>query len=228
MADRLRSAVFALFFYGLSVPIVLLAPVAGLFGRRAMRRYATFWASLQGILARSLVGVRNRVEGVIPPGPVIFAAKHQSFYETFELAVMLGEPAVVLKEELLRIPLWGVAARRYGVIPVNRASSSKALRAMLKDARAEISDGRSILIFPEGTRVARGEAPPLKSGLAGLYRMLDLPVVPIAIDSGRVCSPRGPVRPGVVTFRFGEPIPPGLPRELFEAAVHREINALEP
>lgn len=228
MADRLRSIAFALFFYGLSVPIVLGAPVAALFGTRAMRRYATFWARLQGLLARVLVDVHNRIEGAIPEGPVIFAAKHQSFYETFELAIMLGEPAVVLKAELLRIPFWGAAAKRYGVIPVDRASSSKALRAMLKDARAEIAAGRSILIFPEGTRVAPGETPPLKSGLAGLYRMLDLPVVPIAIDSGRVCSPRGPVRPGIVTFRFGEPIPPGLPREAFEAAVHREINALEP
>ena len=83
-----------------------------------------------------------------------------------------------------------------------------------------------MVIFPEGTRTKPGDAPPLKAGLAGLYRALKLPLVPVAVDSGR-CWPKGFVKyPGVVTFAFGTPIPPGLDRDAMEARVHAAINAL--
>ncbi|NWN13362.1 1-acyl-sn-glycerol-3-phosphate acyltransferase, partial [Escherichia coli] len=88
------------------------------------------------------------------------------------------------------------------------------------------AQGRSVLIFPEGTRVKPGEAPELRSGFAGLYRMLDLPVVPIAVRSGHVWTKHGVKKPGVVTFRFMGHIPPGLPRAEAEARVHAGINAL--
>jgi 1-acyl-sn-glycerol-3-phosphate acyltransferase len=98
---------------------------------------------------------------------------------------------------------------------------------MMRDAKTALGEGRSVLIFPEGTRVLPGEMPPLKAGFAGLYRMLGLPVVPIALDTGKVWPRKGPKRPGVVTLRFGEPIPPGLPRAEIEARVHAAINVLE-
>jgi 1-acyl-sn-glycerol-3-phosphate acyltransferase len=97
---------------------------------------------------------------------------------------------------------------------------------MRKDAKAALSEGRSVLIFPEGTRVKPGEAPELRSGFAGLYRMLDLPVVPIAVKSGHVWTKHGVKKPGVITFRFLDPIPPGLSRAEAEAKVHAGINAL--
>src|SRR5205814_1469035 len=126
------------------------------------------------------------------------------------------------------IPLWGYVAKQYGTIPVTREGSASALRSMLRAARDAITQGRPILIFPEGTRVAPGDRPPLKSGFAGLYRQLGLPVVPLAVDSG-LLSPRQSFikRPGVVTFRFGETIPPGLDRAEAEMRVHAAINALE-
>jgi len=132
-----------------------------------------------------------------------------------------------MKQELADIPVWGWAARRYGVIVVDREASAGALRRMLREAKVALDAGRSIVIFPEGTRVAPGEQPPLKAGFAGLYQMLKLPVVPVALDSGTVWPRRGPKRPGVVTIRFGEAIPPGLPRKEAEALVHAAINALE-
>jgi len=128
---------------------------------------------------------------------------------------------------LANIPVWGWAALRYGAIPVDREASAGALRQMIKAARHAKADGRSVLIFPEGTRVAPGETPPLKPGFAGLYGALDLPCVPIATDSG-LCWPRkGLKRPGVITLRYGEAVPAGLPRREAEALIHRGINALE-
>jgi 1-acyl-sn-glycerol-3-phosphate acyltransferase len=130
---------------------------------------------------------------------------------------------------LTRIPLWGWVVRRYGVIPVDRAGGAAALRTMMRAASAAIAEGRPIVIFPEGTRVAPGARPPLQPGFAGLYRALKLPVAPVAVDSGRLWPRRSFVKQaGVVTMRFGDPIPLGLPREAVEAAVHAAINALEP
>ncbi|WP_423606416.1 lysophospholipid acyltransferase family protein [Sphingomonas sp. MS122] len=227
MAERLRSIAFALFFYGLSVPIVLGAPVAALFGARILRGYCVAWARFGVWSARHIVGIRIHVDGRRAAGPALYAAKHQAMFETMALAALLDAPVIVMKRELARIPVWGWAAQRYGVIVVDRAANAKALRKMMREAREALGEGRSVVIFPEGTRVAPGETPPLRSGFAGLYRALSLPVVPVALDSGRLWPRRGPKRGGIVTFRFGTPLPPGLPRADAEAAVHRGINALE-
>lgn len=228
MAERLRSIAFAIFFYGLSVPIVLGAPVAALFGGRFLRAYCMGWARFGVWSARHIAGIRMVVEGQRAAGPALYAAKHQAMFETMALAVMLDAPAIVMKRELARIPVWGWSAQRYGVIVIDRAGSATALRRMMREAQAALSEGRSILIFPEGTRVAPGESPPLRSGFAGLYRALKLPVVPIALDSGKVWPRQGLKRAGTVTISFGPPVAPGLPRDAAEAIVHRGINALEP
>jgi 1-acyl-sn-glycerol-3-phosphate acyltransferase len=224
----LRTFLFRLVFYGLSAPIVLLVPLILPFGQRAMIRWAHLWTRTQRWAARTIIGVRSRVEGTRPSGQVLYAAKHQAMYETLELQLILDAPAMVLKQELARIPLWGAAARRYGAIAVDRDASAAALRRMVGEAAAVKATGRSILLYPEGTRVKPGEAPPLRSGFAGLYKALGLPVVPIALDSG-LHLPRGASAvPGDVTVRLGDPIPPGLPRREVEARVWEAINALEP
>lgn len=228
MIDQLRSLLFALVFYGLSVPIVLLAPIPALLGQRVLMRYAHMWAGFQTWCARWILGIRVRVEGTVPQGPVLYAAKHESMFETLELARLLHGPRVVMKRELTRIPIWGWASRIYGVIPVDRQASAKALREILREGEKALAEGRSVLIFPEGTRVKPGEAPPLKPGFAGLYRTLDLPVVPVAVRSGHVWPRRGAKHPGLVTLSLGAPIPPGLPRKEAEALVHAGINALNP
>ena len=107
------------------------------------------------------------------------------------------------------------------------SAGASAMRALLAAARATIAQGRPLCLFPEGTRVPHGEAPPLRAGFAGLYAMLGLPVVPIAVDSGRV-APRGGFRKhaGVITYKVGAIVPPGLDRRDAEARVHAAINAL--
>lgn len=227
MMNRLRTALFNIVFFGLSVPIVLLAPLAGLFGARAIRGYARGWLGMFRWCVRHLLRIRTRIDGTIPTTPVLIAAKHQSLYETFELAHLLRGPGMVMKQELAQIPVWGWCARRYGVIVVDRSGSATALRAMMRDAKQAVAEGRPVLIFPEGTRVTPGAAPPLQSGFAGLYRMLNLPVVPVALDSGTAWPRKGAKRAGTIRLRFLDPIPPGLPRAEIEARVHAAINLFE-
>ncbi|WP_375382496.1 lysophospholipid acyltransferase family protein [uncultured Sphingomonas sp.] len=224
---RWRRWAFDLVFYGGSVPIVATTPISALIGRSTLIAHATAWTSFHRWAVRRLLGIEIRIEGERPSGPALYAAKHQAMFETLELQRLLDGPAMALKQELAQIPVWGWSARRYGALVVNRDGSAAALRTMMREAKAAKADGRSILIFPEGTRVAPGETPPLKSGFAGLYRLLALPTVPVAVDSGRLLPRRGLRRRGTITIRFGEVIPPGLPREEVEARVHAAMNALE-
>ena len=221
-----RTILFRAAFYLLSVPIVLTTPIAALFGQRVLIAHADRWSRLHRVLMRVILGITPQVEGEVPRGQYLFVAKHEAMYETLELQLLLGSPAMVLKRELMRIPLWGWAAVKYGALVVDREASAKALRAMMREGAAVRVTGRSVIVYAEGTRVPHGASPPLRSGFAGLYKALDLPVVPIALDSGRLLPKRGAKRPGVVTIRVGAPIPPGLPRREAEARVHAGINAL--
>ncbi|MCM8731181.1 lysophospholipid acyltransferase family protein [Hephaestia sp. GCM10023244] len=227
MIARARTILFLIVFYTLSVAIVVAAPVPALIGQRQMIGYARIWARLHRWTTRWILGIRTRVEGMSPPPPVLYAAKHQAMFETIEFALMLDAPALVMKAELAHIPIWGWAARRYGIIVIDRGSSGAGLRRMMREAQATIAAGRSVVIFPEGTRVVPGARPPLRSGFAGLYRALGVDVVPIALDSGRLLPRKGVKRAGVVRFRFGTPIPPGLSRAEIEQRVHTAINILD-
>ena len=224
---RARAALYAVVFYGGSVPFVLTAPVSALIGQRALTRHVVAWVRFQRWAAARLLGIRWRVEGERPTGAVLYVAKHQSMFDAIQVPLLLDAPVIVLKRELMSIPVWGWTARRYGAIPIDRDASAGALRQMLREGAAARAAGRSVLIFPEGTRVAPGEQPPLRAGFAGLYRALGMPAVPVANDSGRLWPRRGAKRPGVVTFRFGEAVPPGLARARVEAIVHAAINALD-
>jgi 1-acyl-sn-glycerol-3-phosphate acyltransferase len=158
---------------------------------------------------------------------MLFAIKHQAMYETLEIPRLTSLPVMVMKVELADIPLFGKVTRLYGVIAVERSAGAKALRAMVAEGRSAKKQGRPVAIFPEGTRVKPGTVPPLRPGFAGLYKALGLPVVPVAVDSGRLWGKALAKRPGVVTFCVGDMIPPGLDRDEVEARVHAAINALE-
>jgi 1-acyl-sn-glycerol-3-phosphate acyltransferase len=226
--NLLRSILFTLFFYAGTVIAVLLAFPAALFGRGPLSVIVHIWARYHRWCAALLLGVRSCIEGQPRQGAVIVAAKHQSMFETIEILIILDHPAVIMKRQLTDIPGWGWVARRYGVISVDREGGAVALRHMLRAAQAALAAGRPIAIFPEGTRVLPGEKPPLQSGFAGLYRALGAPVVPIALDSGRIWPRRKFIKhPGIVTMRVGETIPPGLSRKEVEMRVHAAINSLE-
>ena len=226
MTALLRSLLFAATFYPATVAWVLAGMLATPFGRRATLAVVLSWVAMHHWLTRHLLGIRSKVVGSIPAGPHLIAVKHQSMYETLEMVRITNLPVIVIKKELSDIPLFGLMTRRYGVIPVERSAGAKALRNLVAEAQAARATGRPVIIYPEGTRVGPGETPQLKSGFVALYRALGLPVVPVAVDSGRLWG-RGLVhRSGTITFQIGETIPPGLNRDEFEARVHAAINAL--
>lgn len=222
-----RSLLYAAIFYPATLLFVLSGLAASLFGRRPTLAVVLNWVEFHHWLVKHLLGIQTRVEGSIPPGPHLVAVKHQSMLETLEMVRLSKLPVIVMKRELGRIPLFGGVTRRYGVIEVERSAGAKALRRLVVEGQQAVATGRPVIIYPEGTRVHVGETPPLRAGFAALYRALGLPVVPVAVDSGRLWG-RGLVhRPGIVTFKVGETIPPGLKRDEVEARVHAAINALE-
>ena len=222
----LRSILFVLIFYPGSVVMVLAALASIPFGQEAISASSRRWAIWHRWCARWILGIRTRVIGDLPEGGVLYAIKHEAMYETIETLVVFHRPVVVMKKELADMFGWGYVARRMGVIPVDREAGAAAMRHMIAAAKIAKASNRPIVLFPEGTRVPHGEKPELRAGFAGLYKVLGLPVVPIALDSGKIW-PKGFVkRSGVVSLKVGETIPPGLPRDEAEARVHRAINAL--
>ena len=220
----LRSLAFYAAFYAGTVLYVIAALAMLPFGRRPFRAVVHGWSRFHRMCARYLIGIRLRIEGDCDQGPVLYVLKHESF-EAIDLPTLFDLPAVFAKQELFAIPGWGRTAEAYGCVPVARDQGAKALRAMLTAARGYLAQGRPLALFPEGTRVPHGAPAPLQSGFAGLYKLLGVPVVPVAVNSGPLYHRRWK-RSGIVTYRFAEPIPPGLPRAEAEARVLEAINAL--
>lgn len=224
-----RSILFWLLFVLMSsvasIGAVIVLPIS----HRATIWFVRLWARFHRLICRFVLGQRIVVEGDMPDSPVLYVFKHESAFETIEQPMLFRHPAVFAKEELFSIPVWGQAAHFYGLIPVDRDGGGKAMRAMLGAAKAALGKGRPLVLFAEGTRVAHGEAPQLRPGFAGMYRLLGVPVIPVAVNSGIAYPPRRWVKwPGIITYKVGDTIPPGLPREEAEARVRAAINALNP
>ena len=221
----LRNLAFYLAFYSGSLLITTASPASLPFSGTAFRARVRNWSQWQRWCVTHMLGCEIVHEGAPLDQPVLYAIKHESFFEAIDAPALFNCPSVFAKQELFKIPLWGRAAAAFGLVPVEREAGAKALMKMIRHAKALIADGRPLVIFPEGTRVPHGERRPLQSGFAGLYKMLGLPVVPVAVDSGPIYH-RRLKRSGRITYRFGEPIPPGLPRAEVEERVREAINAL--
>jgi 1-acyl-sn-glycerol-3-phosphate acyltransferase len=227
MIAALRTTVFTIAFYCGSLLFALLAFIGSRTSPGLLQFAVRGWSLYHLECARTLLGIKTVLENQQPDRPVLYAFKHESMFETIDMLRLFANPAVVAKKELHRIPLWGAAADKHGMIWVDRNGGAPALREMLTKGKAMIASDRPIIICPEGTRVVHGERPPLQAGFAGLYKMLGVPVIPVAHNSGILLRKGHWLRrPGTITYRFGEEIPAGLPRAEMEARVHSAINAL--
>lgn len=220
-----RNILFYAVFYLIS-PMYIIGSVLVMYvSVPALRRFVRGWCNFHRWCLRVFVGIEIRTEGTPANEPVFYAIKHESFFEAIDAPALFDWPSPFAKRELFYIPGWGWAAKVYGCVPVDRGQGAKALRAMVSAARALSAQGRSLVIFPEGTRMKHGERGELRAGFAGLYKLIGLPVVPVAVNSGPLYHHRLK-RPGIVTYRFGEIIPPGLPRAEVERQVLDAINSL--
>lgn len=222
-----RALAFNIAFFAITLLLGVLGLPFLLTPRRWTMEFGRLWAWCVLALLRVIVGLRGEIRGRdrLPHGPYLLAMKHQSAWDTLILPVVLGDPAVVLKRELLLVPFYGWYAARAGSIAIDRRGGAGALRRMVAAARRVIASGRPVVIFPQGTRTAPGQIGPYQPGIAALYQALQVPVVPAAVNSGLFWGRRSFMkRPGRVDLEFLEPIPPGLGRAAFMRELERRIE----
>jgi 1-acyl-sn-glycerol-3-phosphate acyltransferase len=195
--------------------------------RAVTMRFGQFWGRTVLTLLRVIVGLDHEIRGFdrVPRKGCIIAMKHQSTWDTLIPLVVLADPAAVVKRELLFLPFYGWYAARAGSIGIDRKAGARALRRMIAAARPIADQGRPIVIFPEGTRVAPGARLHYQPGVAALYQALALPLVPAAVNSGLFWGRRSFIkRPGTIVLEFLDPIPPGWPRREVMAELERRIE----
>ncbi|MGK9165526.1 1-acyl-sn-glycerol-3-phosphate acyltransferase [Inquilinus limosus] len=223
----LRSALFNLLFFGWTTLCCFALLPSMLLPHRTMMAWIFVWLRSVHWLEKTILGIDYRVVGRenLPDGACIVAAKHQSAWETLKLHLLLPDPAIVLKSELLKVPVWGKYLLKTGMIPVDRGAGSRAIRDMIEHAKVRAAEGRPIAIFPQGTRTAPGTWRPYRIGVGALYEGLGVPVVPMALNSGVFWRRRAfRKRPGTITVEFLPPIPPGLSRDEMMVRLEEELE----
>ncbi|MCB9958453.1 MAG: 1-acyl-sn-glycerol-3-phosphate acyltransferase [Rhodospirillaceae bacterium] len=214
----LRSALYNAVFLAWTGFLCIIMMWSLLLPRPQMVALMRWYLGTVDVLERVVLGLRYRVVGQenLPDLPYVVACKHQSTWETQKLQLIFRDPAVVYKQELNRIPVWGWFMARAKMISIERTARSKALTSMVRQANARAQEGRPIVIFPQGTRIAPGAHAPYHPGVAALYSALGLPVVPVALNSGLFWPRHSFVKKaGTVTVEICPVIPPGLDRKAF-------------
>lgn len=223
----LRSIIFAVVFYVntalflvVGLPLLLGPRRWAMMGLKAHAHTSLFWLRL---IVGTKIEVRGREHMLSPP--VLVVAKHQSAWDTFALITLFNDPAMVMKAELGWIPFYGWFSHKFQHIFVKRERGPSALKRLIRDARDRTAAGREIVIFPEGTRRAPGAPPDYKPGVVALYEGLDVPCVPLALNSGLFWPRRRMERyAGTIVVEFLEPIPPDLPRAAFRKVLQDRIE----
>lgn len=221
----LRNALFHAASLVLSGIFLCLAPAGLLWPRLGHALTAAYLQALQFLLA-AICGIRFVVRGAerIPQGPSILAAAQQSTWENLFFPRLFGDPAMIMKNEILGYPLIASIAKRRGYIAAHRGGTLQDIRASLDEARRQTLAGRSILVFPTGMRTGTRKNPALRRGIAALYQHLDIPCVPIAHNSGLYWRHESWLRlPGTIVVEVLEPIEPGLAKKQFLETLQREL-----
>ena len=223
----IRSLAFAAVFYlwsivcGLAMTLLLLAP------RRWMLKAMALWGVVVIAMLRLICGVRVEFRGLqhLPTGRGLVAAKHQCMFDTMGPLTVFPDACYVMKRELLKIPFYGWFSLKTGMLVLDRQGGAGALRKLIAEAKARLTEPRQLVIFPEGHRMAPGTKGEYQPGVAGLYRELGLPCTPMATNSGVHWPAHGILRrPGLIVYEFLEPIPPGLHRAAFMRELETRIE----
>jgi 1-acyl-sn-glycerol-3-phosphate acyltransferase len=223
----IRSALYAFWFYLTMVVIGLVCLPVSLFSRDAAMSAIRFWCGAQRIGLRVICGIKTEFRGMeyLPKGAGLIAMKHQSTYDTIAPFLFIQNPGYILKKELLKLPIFGIYASRVG-IPIDRTGGAKTMKLMMAAARKGAEAGQQIIIFPEGTRQHPDAPTDIKPGVIFMYNELDIPCVPVALNTGLSWQGSGFLRKsGHIIFEVLKPIEPGLKRAEF---TQRLKEALDP
>ncbi len=227
-----RAFIFNILFYGLSA-LMCLAIIPLIFaGRKTSLLISHIFNGMVYKLEKNVLRLDYEVRGkeYLPKeGPYIVAAKHQSAYETMKLHPLFYDPAIILKQELTRIPIWGKFLMKLDMIAINRQNREEAMSSIVDGALRMKAQKRPIIIFPQGTRVridATTKEKPYKGGIIKMYNATDLPIIPLAMNSGLYWGRNSFLkRPGKVIFEFLPPIEPGLPEKKVMQALEERIES---
>jgi 1-acyl-sn-glycerol-3-phosphate acyltransferase len=234
----LRSLLFVLWMAATVIPWAVFSLIASIFIRGTpLFWFTTFWLRIAITGCRFICGVRYEVKGMenLPDGPAILLSKHQSTWETFAFPTLMPRPlCYVFKRELLYIPFFGWAMARLDMVHIDRSKRTEAWNRVAEQGKRFMAQGNWVIMFPEGTRITRGQQGTYKTGGTRLALATGAPVVPIAVNSAS-CWPRKSflVRPGLITVSIGKPIAPAgreadeLMREV-EGWIEGEMRRIDP
>jgi 1-acyl-sn-glycerol-3-phosphate acyltransferase len=223
----LRSLLFQILFYAWTALCAFLGLPFMLTPALWMMRFGTEWSRVTLWLLRVTIGLTHELRGRehLPAGPALIAMKHQSAWDTFAVPLLFPLAAMVIKRELGYVPFYGWYALKAGMIPIDRKGGAKTLRAMVATCKEALAQDRSVQIFPEGTRSAVGATVHYQPGVAALYSALDVPVVPVALNSGLFWGRRAfTKRPGKVIVEILPAIAPGGDRRAMLAELEEQIE----
>lgn len=228
-----RSTVFNIcFMIATAISCIIFLPTL-LLPRRYYLATVRSYLSIVRFFERHVMGLTFEIRGLenLPKsGPFLVAAKHQSLFETFKLHFIFDDPAIILKKELLYLPVWGLYLKKSDVIAIDRSTPERALKSIEEGALRMKEQSRPVVIFPQGTRVRPHETPqdkPYKAGIARIQEATNLPVIPLALNSGSYWPKRSWLKsPGTVVFQFLEPIAPGaMDRKALMETLERKLES---
>jgi 1-acyl-sn-glycerol-3-phosphate acyltransferase len=223
----LRSALFAAWMFLAALVLGTLSLPLLIGPRRSAMAPIRLWARICLWGLRWIVGLKVEVRGraAAPKGAALVGAKHQAMLDVLVALDLFPDPCIVLKKELMWIPIFGWFAAKVEMIVIDRSSGAKAVRRLTAATARALADGRQVFIFPEGTRQAPGAPPAYKPGIAALYREMNLPCTPIATNAGYVWPASGLAKyPGTAVYEVLPPIPAGLKRGVFMASLEAAIE----
>lgn len=222
-----RSLVFNILFftYGTFFSIVLIFTLP--FPRRVLQRGLGVWMRLTMATLKVVAGIDVEFRGLnnLPSGAAIIVSKHLSAWETGIFLTILDDATYVLKKQLLSIPFYGLLLRKAKMIAIDRDGGASSLKKLVTESHAALDDGRKVVIFPEGTRAAVGDKLPYHPGVAAVYKKAEVPVIPVAHNSGLFWPRRKFLKqPGCIVLEYLEPMPTGLDRKSFMAELESRIE----
>lgn len=224
----IRSIVFNITFFAWAFFSAILFIPLFIISAKFTQKVGKPWAYISLLLARVFCGIKYEIRGRenILEAPVIYASKHQSAWDTLIFILLLPRVAYVLKKELLRLPFWGWYLWRMKMIAIDRAKGASSIKQLIRDGKTALAENRPIVIFPEGTRTRPGATPDYHSGITALYSQFNVPVVPVALNSGVYWGKNAFFKkPGTIIMELLPPIPAGLTKKDFAERLKDDIEA---